>query len=69
MRNTTERPEAIDAGTARLVGTDRKKIVSQVNLLLRDAEEYNAMSQSHNPYGDGRASNAIADVLHTLYIK
>lgn len=69
MRNTTERPEAIDAGTARLVGTDRKKIVTQVNLLLRNAEEYNAMSQSHNPYGDGRASNAIADVLHTLYIK
>ena len=66
MRNTTERPEAIDAGTARLVGTDRKKIVSQVNLLLRDSEEYNAMSQSHNPYGDGRASNAIADVLQTL---
>jgi UDP-N-acetylglucosamine 2-epimerase (non-hydrolysing) len=66
MRERTERPEAIAAGTARLVGTDREKIFSGTVHLLRDAEAYRAMSLAHNPYGDGRASGRIIEVLHTV---
>ena len=53
MRETTERPEAVDAGTVRLVGTDTELIVSQVKLLLTNSVEYQKMSKAHNPYGDG----------------
>lgn len=63
MRETTERPEAIDAGTVRLVGTDINKIVKEVELLVSNSEEYKKMSKSHNPYGDGLASKRILDVL------
>jgi len=63
MRDTTERPEAVDAGTVRLVGTDVELIVSQVNLLLNDDKEYKKMSLAHNPYGDGLACNRILDFL------
>ena len=63
MRETTERPEAVDAGTVRLVGTNPAKIVEEVNRLLNDENEYNSMSRAHNPYGDGHASERIADVL------
>ncbi len=63
MRDTTERPEAVTAGTVKLVGTDRVLIESSVVALLDDQEEYNRMSFSHNPYGDGLASNRIADFL------
>jgi UDP-N-acetylglucosamine 2-epimerase (non-hydrolysing) len=55
MRETTERPEAVDAGTVKLVGTDADKIVAEVNTLLTDADAYQRMSQAHNPYGDGSA--------------
>lgn len=63
MRDTTERPEAIDAGTVRLVGTDRAAIVDNVTRLLNDAEFYGSMSEAVNPYGDGKASPRIADRL------
>ena len=63
MRETTERPEAVDAGTVRLVGTDIKLIVRQVEILLSDSEEYKLMSLAHNPYGDGLACCRILDFL------
>lgn len=64
MRNTTERPEAVDAGTVKLVGTDVDSIVQNVNLLLKDQTVYNEMSQAHNPYGDGKACSRIVEVLN-----
>lgn len=63
MRDTTERPEAIDAGTAKLVGTDRDKIVKEVSLLLDNKEEYHKMSHAVNPYGDGKACQRIVSIL------
>lgn len=63
MRNTTERPEALDAGTVRLVGTDYQKIVDEVSLLLDDENHYKQMSMALNPYGDGLACSRIVNVL------
>ena len=63
MRDTTERPEALDSGTVHLVGTDYDKIVNEVSTLLDDAAAYEAMSKAVNPYGDGQACRRIADVL------
>lgn len=63
MRDTTERPEAVSAGTVKLVGTDYEKIIHQVSLLLTDAAAYTQMSKANNPYGDGKACQRIADVL------
>lgn len=63
MRDTTERPEAILAGTVKLVGTDHKTIVSNVKVLLTNSNEYNKMSHAHNPYGDGTASKQIIKFL------
>lgn len=63
MRETTERPEAVDAGTVRLVGTDVARITSNVSGLLTDPAAYTAMSRAHNPFGDGRASERIAEIL------
>lgn len=63
MRDTTERPEAVEAGVARLVGTDRRRIVEGVATLLTDAEVYRAMAQAKSPYGDGRACERIVAVL------
>jgi UDP-N-acetylglucosamine 2-epimerase (non-hydrolysing) len=63
LRDTTERPEAIEAGTARLVGTDPKGIVSEAEWLLDDPKHYEAMSRAANPYGDGHASERIASVI------
>jgi hypothetical protein len=63
LRNTTERPEAIEAGTARLVGTDIAAIVSECERLLTDPEHYRAMAHAGNPFGDGHASERILDVL------
>jgi UDP-N-acetylglucosamine 2-epimerase (non-hydrolysing) len=59
LRRTTERPEAIEAGTARLVGTESTAIVAEASRLLRDPEAYAAMAQAHNPFGDGYASGRI----------
>lgn len=63
MRDTTERPEAIDAGTVKLVGTDADKIVAELDNLLTDHEAYLRMSCAHNPYGDGKACQRILDLL------
>ena len=63
MRDTTERPEGIQAGTLKLVGTDEEQIYRVFKLLLEDEEEYRRMSQANNPYGDGFASKRIADIL------
>lgn len=66
MRDTTERPEAVNAGTVKLVGTSEQEIVMQAELLLRDVNNYKKMSQAHNPYGDGKASKRICDALGGL---
>ncbi|MBQ3641854.1 UDP-N-acetylglucosamine 2-epimerase (non-hydrolyzing) [bacterium] len=66
LRDTTERPEAIEAGTVKLVGTDKNKIISHVQKLLSDKNEYKIMSEAINPYGDGLASKRIVDVLLNL---
>ena len=66
MRDVTERPEAIDAGTVLLVGTDREKITSGVKQVLLDEEVYARMSHAHNPYGDGKAVERILKVLEGL---
>ena len=63
MRNTTERPEAVEAGTVKLVGTDAEAIIANVNLLLNDPSVYDRMTQAHNPYGDGRACERIVKVF------
>lgn len=63
MRDTTERPEAVDAGTVQLVGTDVAKIVDAVTQLLTDENAYHAMSRAHNPYGDGHACQRILTAL------
>ena len=63
MRDTTERPEALEAGTVKLVGTNKNQIVKMVNRLLTDRAFYMRMSKAHNPYGDGKASGIICDTL------
>lgn len=63
MRDTTERPEALESGTVHLVGTDYEKIVGEVSSLLNDAEAYEKMSKAVNPYGDGHACRRICDYL------
>lgn len=63
MRDTTERPEAIDAGTVKLVGTDYDCIVNEAMSLLTNKQAYDKMSFAHNPYGDGKACQRIADIL------
>ncbi len=63
MRETTERPEGVAAGTAKLVGTDADRIVREVSALLDDDAAYSAMSRAHNPFGDGRSSARIARIV------
>lgn len=63
MRDTTERPEGIKAGTLKLVGTDENTIYTNFKILLEDADEYKKMSNASNPYGDGTAAKQIADIL------
>lgn len=63
MRETTERPEAVEAGTVKLVGTNIDLIVDELNTLLRDKKAYEAMSYAHNPYGDGKACQRILEAL------
>lgn len=67
MRDTTERPEAVEAGTVRLVGADENRIVEQVARLLDWPEEYRSMARVHNPYGDGHASERIAGVITSFF--
>lgn len=66
MRDTTERPEAVSAGTARIVGAEKDKIVESVHQLLTDETIYNEMARAHNPYGDGKASVRIKEFLLNL---
>jgi UDP-N-acetylglucosamine 2-epimerase (non-hydrolysing) len=66
MRDTTERPEAIKAGTVKLVGTNKDKIIKEVEKLLNDKNEYDKMSKANNPYGDGKASQKICDFLRKV---
>ena len=68
MRDTTERPEGIDAGTLRLVGTDEDVIYRNFKQLLEDADAYQAMAHASNPYGDGRACRRIADILEVGHV-
>jgi UDP-N-acetylglucosamine 2-epimerase (non-hydrolysing) len=63
MRDTTERPEGVAAGTARLVGADAAKIIMETSRLLDDNDAYDRMAKAHNPYGDGTASRTIAAIL------
>lgn len=69
MRDTTERPEAVDAGTVQLVGTDTSKIVEEVTRLLTDENAYHEMSRAHNPYGDGHACQRILHALKNHQVK
>ena len=66
MRDTTERPEAVEAGTVILVGTDKEKIVSNVSKLLTDHNHYQQMAKAINPYGDGKACERIVNILLSL---
>ena len=66
MREVTERPEAVDAGTVRLVGANRERIVSNVSELIENEVSYKKMSRAHNPYGDGKACARIIDVLGNI---
>ena len=63
MRDTTERPEAVEAGTVKLVGTDKETIIKEAQKLLDDKNEYEKMSKAHNPYGDGKACEKIVEFL------
>lgn len=69
MRDTTERPEAVLAGTVRLVGTNQEKIMTETCRLLDDSSEYVRMSRAHNPYGDGQAANRIVSYFNGKYEK
>ncbi len=66
MRDNTERPEGVDEGTVRLVGTDSQRICSELQTLLDDSAAYHAMAKAHNPYGDGKASSRIVDSLSRI---
>ncbi len=68
MRDTTERPEGIEAGTAKLVGTDSDMIIAEANKLLDNEDHYLAMARAHNPFGDGTASHRIADIIENSLI-
>lgn len=63
MRDTTERPEAVESNTVKLVGTDSVKIIKEIDILLRNESSYNKMSKSHNPYGDGKACQRIIKAI------
>ena len=66
MRDVTERPEAVEAGTVEIVGSNHQRIVKGVSRLLDDKKHYQTMSRAHNPYGDGLACKRIVDVLRTI---
>jgi UDP-N-acetylglucosamine 2-epimerase (non-hydrolysing) len=67
MRDHTERPEAVKAGTVRLVGTSSRKIAGEIERLLTHPGAYRAMSKAHNPYGDGKSSGRIVRALRTYF--
>ena len=63
LREVTERPEAVDAGTVKLVGTDREKILTEADNLLHNPDAYAEMARAHNPYGNGTACDQIVEIL------
>lgn len=67
MRKTTERPEAREAGTARIIGTDTRTIINEVNFLLTDEHRYSNMATAKNPFGDGNAAKRIVDIIFRIY--
>ena len=67
LRDVTERPEAVEYGTVKLVGTDVDKIVNEANLLIKNNKAYLKMSKAANPYGDGFASKRIADIIENYF--
>ncbi len=69
MRDTTERPEALEAGTVKLVGTIKEQIVESCKALIEDTAFYKSMSSAKNPYGDGSAAKEIVKVLKEKYLK
>ncbi|MPN52235.1 UDP-N-acetylglucosamine 2-epimerase [bioreactor metagenome] len=69
LRDTTERPEAIDAGTVKLIGTDRDRVYSETKLLLDSPDEYHRMANACNPYGDGHSSRRIVEAILWKYGK
>jgi len=69
LRNKTERPEAVEAGTVKLVGTDTAVILDHARQLLEDGAIYRRMSRVHNPYGDGRSSERISSLIYSFHLK
>lgn len=69
LRETTERPEAVDAVTVKLVGTDSERIVAETSRLLNDDSVYKAMARAINPYGDGLASDRILNIVDNFLYK
>ena len=69
LRDTTERPEAVDAGTVKLIGTDSERVYHEAERLLTDKIEYKRMSEAHNPYGDGFAAKRIVDTLFKKFLQ
>jgi len=67
MRDTTERPEAVEAGTVKLVGADKERIIREVSSLIDSEKHYSAMSRAQNPYGDGHAAERIVNILDALF--
>jgi len=67
LRNKTERPEAVDTGIARIVGTETDRIIKETALILNDENQYKSMVASHNPFGDGTASRQIVDIIESYY--
>jgi UDP-N-acetylglucosamine 2-epimerase (non-hydrolysing) len=66
LRRTTERPEGVDAGTAKFIGTDTADIVAEASRLLEYPTAYEAMARSHNPFGDGLASGRIVEIVRSF---
>ena len=67
MRDTTERPEAVSAGTVRLVGANKLKIIDGVTELIENSDSYSTMSHAHNPYGDGQACSRIMEAIKKVF--
>ncbi|MDZ7548360.1 UDP-N-acetylglucosamine 2-epimerase, partial [Clostridium perfringens] len=67
LRDVTERPEAVEYGTVKLVGTDIEKIITEANNLINNKDEYTKMSKAANPYGDGLASKRIANIIENYF--
>ncbi|MGH9595038.1 MAG: UDP-N-acetylglucosamine 2-epimerase, partial [Bryobacteraceae bacterium] len=67
LREKTERPEAVEAGTVRLTGTSFEKIVAEAESLLENPKIYESMARVHNPYGDGHACERIQAVIHSFF--